>query len=372
MLVPKPPSYDGRGLVNLVAELESRLTGQSAADRLDDDLATLIPEGSTYVLVLFDGLGAHQLGHPEASDLQASHAATIEAPFPSMTTVSLATVATGTPPSQHGLTSYKLWMSGHGTIVNTIHMTTAWGEPIRDFDPSGFLPGPNLWERLTARGVESIVVQPGNFEQTLLTRVLYRGARFEGYWNPDEAVAVTSDVAASPGRLVFLYIPYVDYAAHVSGQGSHDYVEAMKAANDIWRRLTTRLGSDVVLIGTADHGHVDIEERNRPRIDPAVVTNGFISEDGRILFIHGDEADKHGSLIAAHQGGVWVPTATGIPWWGPGPVHPEFGERTPDGIVFLPPRMALFTDHGNPKLIGNHGGLERPEVEIPLLSARRD
>jgi predicted AlkP superfamily pyrophosphatase or phosphodiesterase len=124
-------------------------------------------------------------------------------------------------------------MPDHDTILNTIHMTSAWGEMIPGLDLGGFLPAPNLWERLKAAGVEPIVVQPGNFAQTPLTRVLYRGARFEGYWSPDEAVEVTLDVSNQPGRLVFLYVPYVDYAAHISGQESTDYLEALTAANDI-------------------------------------------------------------------------------------------------------------------------------------------
>lgn len=370
MLIPTPPNYSGRGLVNLVAELETRLIGSSPTVGLDSDLSALIPRGSSYVLVLFDGLGVGQLGHERAEDLKASLRATIDAPFPSMTTVSLATVATATPPVTHGLTSYKLWMQNHDTVVNTIHMTTAWGEPIPDLDLDDFLPSPNLWERLSERGVEPIVVQPGNFDRTPLTQVLYRGARFEGYWSPEEAVDVTVDIAKIPGRLIFLYVPYVDYAAHVSGQDSHEYVEALTAANDIWVRLSSQLGADIVLVGTADHGHVDIPEEDRPRIDPSALTDGFISEDGRVLFVHGEHADEEGRDVAEQRGGVWVPVDDDSPWWGSGPRHPRFAERIPAGIVFLPPGTALFTDHGNRKLIGNHGGLEPLEVEIPILVGR--
>ncbi|HEX6287511.1 MAG TPA: hypothetical protein VFZ80_08495, partial [Acidimicrobiia bacterium] len=58
------PSYDGSGLVNLVSELESRMTGTSTFPRLVD--ASAIPEAATYVLVLFDGLGVTQLDHADA------------------------------------------------------------------------------------------------------------------------------------------------------------------------------------------------------------------------------------------------------------------------------------------------------------------
>jgi hypothetical protein len=76
------PNYEGKSLINLVAELEHRLTGASVAPRLADDLSQQIPEAETYVLVLFDGLGTHQLDHGAASDLAISQRATIDAPFP--------------------------------------------------------------------------------------------------------------------------------------------------------------------------------------------------------------------------------------------------------------------------------------------------
>ena len=180
---PTPPNYEGRGLVNLVAELEFVMTGNSSSPRLEADLARTVRDASTNVLVVFDGLGAGQLSHPKALDLAGASAGTLDAPFPSTTTVSLATIATGLPPSQHGLIAYKMWMPDVELVVNTIHMTTRWGESVPGIDYESILPSPNLWERLAHAGIEPIVVQPGNFDRTPLTRTLYRGARFEGYWN---------------------------------------------------------------------------------------------------------------------------------------------------------------------------------------------
>ncbi len=371
MQAPTPPNYVGRGLVNLVAELETRLAGVSASGRLDTDLADLIPIGDTYVLVLFDGLGVSQLTHRGAAELKASHVGTIDVPFPSMTTVSLATIATGTPPSRHGLTSYKLWLAEHQTVVNTIHMTTAWGEAIPDLDATNLLPSPNLWERLTRAGVEPIAVQPGNFASTPLTQCLYRGARFEGYWSSDEAIDIVLDLTREPGRLIMLYVPFVDFAAHVSGQDSPEYDEAIRTANAMWDRLTSRVGERTVVVGTADHGHVDVPESMRTRLAPDAVRDGFVSEDGRVLFLHGPSAVTDGPRIADQYDGAWVETASGDSWWGDVPPDARFLDRLPAGIVFLPPLTAAFADHGNPRLIGNHGGLEPSEREVPILVGRR-
>jgi hypothetical protein len=360
---PAPPNYEGRGLVNLVAELEFAMTGNSSSPRLEADLARTLRDASTNVLVLFDGLGAGQLKHPKAPDLSAASAGTLDAPFPSTTTVSLATLATGLPPSQHGLIAYKMWMPDVDVVVNTIHMTTRWGKSVPGIDYESFLPSPNLWERLAHAGVEPIVVQPGNFDRTPLTRTLYRGARFEGYWNPDEAVAVTADVAATSGRFVLLYVPHVDFAAHVSGQDSTEYAEAMEVANTIWRRLASEIPTDVGLIGTADHGHLDIAPAARTRFDDEDFKDSFVSEDGRVLFVHGDAAPV---LDAVDPRSTHVETS--FRWWGPSPVHPQLAERAPDSMVFLPPATAALSRHSNDRLHGYHGGVTPEERQIPLLS----
>lgn len=363
MPVPVPPNYEGRGLVNLVAELEAVIRGDAPSPRLDADLAHVIGDAETHVLVLFDGLGAVQLSHPMAPDLAQALTGVVDAPFPSTTTVSLATVSTGLPPSQHGLIAYKMWMPDVEAIVNTIHMTTRWGEAVEGIDYETFLPAPNLWERLSRSGIEPIVVQPGNFERTPLTRTLYRGARFEGYWNPDEAVAATVDLAATSGRFVFLYVPHVDFAAHLSGQDSAEYAEAMGIANTIWRRLAAELPSKVSLIGTADHGHIDVEPTERSRFDDEEFEGGFVSEDGRVLFVHGDATSV---LDKVDPDSVHVEASP--EWWGPAPLNPRFPERIPDTIVFLPPRAVALSRHSNHRLMGYHGGVTTEEREVPILS----
>jgi hypothetical protein len=118
------PDYSGGSLVNLVAELEHRLTGSSSSPRLHDHLAEFIPDASTYVLFLFDGLGTLQLDHPAAAPFAEDLKASLDSPFPATTTVSLATIATGLPPSQHGLLGYQLWLPEAGQVVNTITWTT--------------------------------------------------------------------------------------------------------------------------------------------------------------------------------------------------------------------------------------------------------
>lgn len=355
------PDYSGGSLVNLVAELECRLSGTSMAPRLRDDLRDAIPEASSYVLVLFDGLGSHQLDHRTATELKASQVASIDAPFPYTTTVSLASVATGKPPSQHGILAYQLWMEEVGHVVNTIHMTTQWGEKL-ELDYEAILPGPNLWERLRERGCEPVAIQPGHFDRTPLTRTLYRGASFEPYWTEQEAVDLAVRAASEPGRFVFIYIPHVDFAAHVAGQDSTEYDDAMHIVNTVWSQLADQLPGSVGLLGTADHGHVDISEDHKVRLSDAATRDHILYGVERAMFVKGN-----GESLEVGIPAEWVARVDLPDLWGTGPMHPSFEARVPDGILFADDGHAVFHKHSNHRLVGYHGGLMPEEREIPLL-----
>lgn len=362
--MPAPPSYDGGGLVNLVAELERRLTGSAPSPTLDPEPAGRIPAAETYVLVLFDGLGTHQLGHPAAAPLAASEAGSLDAPFATTTTVSLATIATGLAPAGHGVLGHLLWLPGAGAIVNTLKWMTRWGEPV-EYDTASLLPGPNLWERLSATGVEPITVQPGNFEGTPLSRALYRGCRFEGTWSEDELVRATADLARAPGRLILSYLPHVDFAAHVWGQQAGEYADAMRTVARAWERLLLDLPPGAVAVGTSDHGHVDYGPGDKllvrdDRYDPL-----RLAGDPRSVMAWGPDGliDE----LAAETGGEVVRGDALRALYGPGPEHPELTGRIPDAVVLAPPGRLILPRGFDKRLTGYHGGLEPAERRIPLL-----
>lgn len=354
----RAPRYDGTSLVNLLAELEHRLTGASDSPLLE--AGSLIPDGRTYVLVLFDGLGAHQLHHPAAGSLLRSQRAILDAPFPSTTTVSLATVATGHAPIRHGVMGHQIWEPDLGTVVNALKWTTPGGTPVElDFD--GFLPSPNLWERLTAAGAEPITVQPGHFSGSALSRVLYRGCRYEGVWSDREVVEATVDLARRPNRLIFVYVPQLDIAAHMAGLDSDGYTTAMKVVARVWEDLTRRLGDDASLIGTSDHGHIDYADDAKREVKrpPSVRLFG----DPRVLYVRG-HADELGDLPAEAVEPAELRRLWGA---GHGPVHPDLKRRSPD-VAFLADRGRLLLPSSmDDRWIGYHGGLEPEELEIPLL-----
>lgn len=357
------PDYSGGSLVNLVAELEKRLAGTAPSAPLHGQLATHIPEASTYVLFLFDGLGTLQLDHPAAAPFSGALKASLDSPFPATTTVSLATIATGLSPAQHGLLGYQLWLPEVDRVVNTIKWTTLWGKSVA-FDTEALLPSPNLWERLRMASVEPITIQPGNFMGTPLSKALYRGCRYEPAFTVDETIEATLQLAAEPGRLIVSYLPHVDFAAHVYGQNSQEYAVAVATVADAWNRVAMRLPDGVTMVGTADHGHVDFPKHDQLRIPNAAHTDRVFYGDGRAMFVKGD-----GASLAADLPATWFSLDDMIDWWGPEPRHEAFDGRAPDGVLVADDGVLLLHRHSDDRMIGNHGALTDAERLIPLLVA---
>ncbi len=358
------PDYFGGSLVNLIAELEHRLIGSAASPRLHSRLAELIPEAATYVLFFIDGLGAHQLSHPDAAPLAASQVATLDAPFPTTTTVSWATIATGLPPSRHGLIGYQLYIPEVQGVVYTIKWKRPWGEDV-ELDLANFLPAPNLWERLKAAGAEPITIQPGNFSGTNMSQVLFRGCRFEAVYTADEMVDATAQLATTPQRLIVTYVPHVDVAAHMTGQRSPDYADAVDFVAALWSRLEQQMPAGAVLLATADHGHVDYPSTAAVSIDRAHESGHVFYGDSRVMFVRGD-----GAKLARDLPARWIPLDDMADWWGPGPPHPSFTARAPHGILVADDDKVIHHKYSDDRMIGHHGGLTDPERVIPLLVGR--
>lgn len=353
-------------LDGLLTELELRLTNGAASPALGSglpaELAAHIPQAETYVLVVIDGLGIAQLGHDKANLFRAVNVGTLQAPFPTTTSVSLATMATAWSPARHGVVSHLMWAPDLKKVVNTLKWVDLSGELVTH-DYVNVLPRPNLWERLRVAGVEPITVQPDAFRGSPLSRLLYRGARFEGAWDIDHLVEATLDLAATPHRFIFTYLWQVDFAGHVHGLHSPEFSEAVALAAGIWERLAAGLPPNAALLGTADHGLIEYADEDKVIVREKRFGPLRFAGDSRGVHVWGDRA-----LIDDYA------TSTGAKVVDPADLYDQdltvtarsrLGDRVllaPRGKVILPPGF-------DKRLRAYHGGLEPEEVEVPLLVA---
>lgn len=353
------PDYDGGSIANLMAELEHRLGSRPPLPGLHPVLAAAVPEADTYVVVVLDGLGDHQLAHPAATTLARARVGRLDATLPSTTAVALASMATASAPAHHGILSHFLHLGPPHGIVNALKWRDISGDEVAV--PTDRLLPETTWERLAAAGREAVTVQPGPFERSPLTRLLYRGCRFEPVWSAADWLAAVIDLAAVPGRLVVAYWPPVDVAAHTEGQRSVLYRDALAEADGLWSALTARLPPGAVAIATADHGHVDYARADKVDMERHGAT---VFGDPRLLLLRTDDAtarrlaDEHPVTLLDDP----------RPLFGPGD-HPSLADRLPTHALAVDRGRLVIPSYMDDRLVGYHGGAEPEELEVPLLVA---
>jgi len=354
------------GLVNLVGELEQRLTRRSSTPGLAPDLASLIPLGSSYLVVLFDGLGDYQLKGWVAAPLAAGRRGALRAPFPTTTTVSLATIASGVTPAEHGWIGHLMWFAELSLVVNTLKWVDLSGAAVT-YNTVGLLPAPNLWERLREAGIEPVTIQPEGFATTPLTAALYRGCRWVGVANPEDLVTRALEEVGQPGRLVFAYWPPVDFSAHVFGMHSPEYEQSVAEVAAIWQGMSQALPPGAVLLGTADHGMTAISDDGKLLVRDEEFRMLECFGDPRAVMIRG--SIRLARLLAQRTGGELVEPERFVTWLGTGVHHPRLTDRLPAHVVLARPGTVILPRGFDRRLVGYHGGLTEEEVAIPLLVA---
>ena len=336
------------GLVDLVAEIE-RLVAV---------------EGKSVVLVLFDGLGTQFLD--ERAPLLAAHqVTTLRAPFPSTTTVSMASIATGLVPSAHGIIGHLLYWPEAGRVINMLKFVDLTGAAVT-LDYGSLLPAPNLWERLRGAGCNPVTVQPAEFQATALSKALYRGCRFVGAQTADEFVERTAEAASIPRTLVFTYLPPVDYAAHVFGVDSVEVSEALTWVSTVWAGIARQLPPGAALMGTADHGVMAIADDRKLLIRDDRYRPLEFWGDPRTVMVRGSM--RLTRELADLTGARLVEPDEFLPWLGGDVGHRHLAARIPDAVLLAPPDSVILPRGFDKRLRSYHGGLEPIEVDIPLLA----
>src|SRR3954468_2461541 len=114
MMLPPAPRYGEASLADVGPSLLASLGVGGESNVLS------LPDTARAVLFVVDGLGWTGLkAHADAAPyLSSMNGRVLTAGFPSTTVTSLASLGTGLPPGQHGLTGYTTYMADIGAVVN--------------------------------------------------------------------------------------------------------------------------------------------------------------------------------------------------------------------------------------------------------------
>ncbi len=358
---PDLPDYAGPCVSNIVPTLLD--PPEQTPAWFPESLA----EAAQVVLLVVDGLGWEQLSTRRrlAPALAAMSGGPIHTVAPSTTAAALTSIATGTPPGEHGLIGYRI--AEGGQVLNVLRWTTPEGDARRTIPPE------ELQRIEPFCSQRSPMVTRAMFDDTGFTRAHLRGARSHGYRVPSSLPVEVRRLLDAGEPFVYAYYDCLDKVAHLYGLGEH-YEAELVTVDRLVADLCELLPSGAVLAVTADHGQVDVGDAIIEP-DPAITPHlAMQSGEGRFRWLHARPGRSRQLLEAAriHADVAWVVTRDETidgAWFGPR-VTDDARRRL--GDVALVAREAVSfhdpRDTGPFELVGRHGSLTSAEMRVPLLA----
>ncbi len=369
------PAYGRGSLSDLMPAVLASLGVPGEADVLG------LPGTARAVVLLVDGLGEVLLRRhaDEAPFLSSLAARPLTSGFPATTATSLASLGTGLPPGEHGLTGYTSFVEEVGATVGWLTWTGP-GDLRERLVPEQVQPRPTVFDRAQAAGVEVTVAAPAVFEGSGLTRAVLRGGTYRGTLTPGDVVATAVDGSGRGTRsLVYCYTPDLDLTGHVRGVDSEAWRSQLRLVDRFAEELAGRLPAGTVLHVTADHGMVDVPDSAKVDVDSSDV----LREGVRALA--GEPRARHVHALPGAEGEVlarWQAELGDRMWVGSredatragllGPVVTDASRaRTGDVVAVATTEVAVVQWQAEPRssaLVGQHGALTDDERLVPLLS----
>lgn len=364
--------------VSLAAVLASCF---AAVNRTSGELPLPAVDGA--VIVLADGLGALPLkaraGHARTLASRLNRATTIDSGFPTTTAAALATLCTGSYPGQHGIVAYEAVDPVADRVFN--HLSGWKGGP----DPAQWQRVPTLFEEHAAAGIRSYVVGKSRFATTRLTQAVHRGAEYVAASSiADRISAALALVRGGARTVVFVYVPELDMAAHEYGWQSAQWTNALEELDSAVAQLDRGLAAGHGAFVTADHGMVDVSERNRIVFDAApelIAGVRHVAGDHRCVQLHlepgasaGDVATLQRLWEEAEGSRAWIASrddAVAAGWFGPAGVDAAVLPRIGELLIAARAQVAYYdsrsSTEGSLAMVGQHGSFSADEVKVPLI-----
>ncbi len=354
--------------VNLVASVMERFgvpavhSTLPAADRLFDR------ECRNVILMLLDGLGEENLNAacPQGGFLRSRTVHRLSAVFPSTTTASTTSFATGLAPGEHGWLGWTLYFPQLDANVDTFSNRLQFGGgPAAGFHAaSRFLPCLEVSGILNARGgVRAVSVSPFG-DVTART--------FDGL------LAETKRLCVEPGRhYVYAYWGEPDAVMHRKGCLHPESLETIRRLEEKLESFARSLDADSLLLVTADHGLIDSPPlffEDHPALERMLKRPPSVEPRAAALHVRQGELNGFPSAFREAFGDAFLlltgEEAIGSGLFGPPPHHPLLPRLVGDYFAAAIDRWSLFQKHEHSRLIGMHAGLTPAEMGVPLILAR--
>ncbi len=364
-----------------IAEVITPAGSSSPLHRSGEGLGEGYPQHIVFVLV--DGLGINAVERLSESSFLRSHLALeMRALFPTSTAPVLTSLATGLSPAAHGIAGWWSYLPAYGLTATVLPFIERFGKrPLTEFGVGGgdvFLR-PSLLPKYRRNTLSYF---PSYIADSVYTRYSTGGtpsAGYAGITSAIDAIIVRLAEATEP-TYTYLYLPQFDAAEHEHGPYGAKPARVLRRLDAALARLAAALPAGARIVLSADHGQIATPRSSvvelRPD-DPLMASLVAPPDgDGRAPRFHLQPGARAAfeAEFRARVGERFVlltiEEAESLALFGSTPIAPDVRERFGDlQAIPLDDTLLIYGRTADEWLPGNHGGLSREEMDIPLIVA---
>lgn len=379
------PDYHGNSLVNLMSCILHGFGGRSKYKVTDPALVKEIKSAKNVVLLLIDGMGADVVAKLKKANknsfLAKYYCRNLTSVFPSTTISAITTSFTGMAPGEHGLVAWYMYLKEFKDVIAILPLHN-WEHKNADRSIKFAYPQP-LFDKIT---VEShTIIKKGFYKSSYNEHFCRKPIKwginnFNGLLTKLEKAVKYSDNR----KYIYAYWGEYDHFCHFYGKESPKSWKHLRELDAKLGILVKKLkGTDTLLLITADHGHISTSKQRTIILDKhahfmecqELPTGG----EPRALFCYvlPQKTQQFEQYVRHHlQKYCTLHTAQELVdkgYFGLFKPHPQLLSRIGDYVLILKENYA-FKEHPPEKkkelFIGNHGGVSKEEMTIPLVKVK--
>ncbi len=377
------PDYRGGSLVNLMSSISRALGGKSSYSQLKQLPSSKLKNSRNIILIVLDGIGYEYIKEKGKKTVFQEHLkGVITSVFPSTTASAITTILSGLAPQQHAITGWFVHLKEIGAVTAILpFVTRAGGQSLakagvrkRDImDFKRFEDGLKAAScNVTTQNIKRDELKDGTSKRTSVLG--YTNLR--GFFSQIKKAVRSSNKR----KFVYAYWPGFDAIAHQEGVRS-------RKAEDHFRQISKELGSFVegmrgtntTIIITSDHGMIDTSGKRTIRLEdhPGLkecLTLPLCGEPrAAYCYVHPSKTKqferyvrkKLGKCCRLYRSEELVKRN----FFGLYKRNPRLNDRIGDYTIIMKHDYIIkdrLPGEEERILAGNHGGLSKEEMLVPL------
>ncbi len=401
------PNYDGYSLYNSVYTIFQLFGIKPSAKTLNFNFNNFINRKNKVVFFLIDGFGYSQYENLKNEipflKLLAERGKVypITSGFPSTTAASLATVATGLTPREHGLFEWNLYFEELDEVIQTIPFSSMGRKAKegslleRGLDPRMLINKDKIFKTLENNKVKSYLFYHQMYANSVFTKLISDGARKIDFRYLSDLIVSLKELIIKEKDPAFFYVywPGVDTQGHKYGPDSKQYaLEAKIFFQSVYENLINKFPkadiNNIIFAMTSDHGQVTINPKETVYLnkDSRILDAFKKSRNGNMILPSGNVRDvflwikdeKREEIIKYIQNTygklcrvLKTEDAVGMGLFGD--TGSEFLQRLGNVIILPYKGNTIWYEHIKGEVVeykGHHGGLTQDEMKIPFAMAK--